>query len=175
VAFVSFTSSRQANLSFNGVAGMSYVKHVIQPNEKILRIGKKHWIVYGYAILSLIIGVVLILLEYTFFDSEPVIIFTAALFGVLTIVYGVRGWFKRWTTEIAVTDKRIIYKTGFINRHTQEMNMDKVASVDVDQTVWGRLFDFGSVQILGTGGARGIERLEEIDSPIELRNAIDVR
>jgi uncharacterized membrane protein YdbT with pleckstrin-like domain len=161
--------------AFSGAAGMSYVKHVIQPNEKILRVGKKHWIVYGRAILFLVIGVVLLLLEYIFFDSELAIVVTAALFGVLALGYAARGWFERWTIEIAVTDKRIIYKTGFINRHTQEMNMDKVARVDVDQTILGRFLDFGSIEILGTGGAAGFERLDEIDSPIKLRNAIEVR
>jgi uncharacterized membrane protein YdbT with pleckstrin-like domain len=158
-----------------GVAGMSYVTHVLQPNEKILKISKKHWIVYGRALLFLIVGIALISLEYIFFDSEPVMSITGVALGALTLVYAAKGWFERWTTEIAVTDKRIIYKTGFIKRHTKEMNMDKVASVDVDQSVLGRLLDFGSVEILGAGGAGGFERLNEIDSPIELRNAIEVR
>ncbi len=110
------------------------------------------------------------------------------MFGILTLISAANAWFKRWTTEIAVTDKRIIYKTGFINRHTEEMNMDKVSSVDVDQTFWGRIFDFGTIRIIGAGGAGrrdeddnekelklGIERLDMIGSPIKLRNAIDVR
>jgi uncharacterized membrane protein YdbT with pleckstrin-like domain len=168
-------SNRRANFAFNGVAGMSYVKHVIQPGEKILFIGKKHWIVFRYSLLFLISGIILVFLEYGYFDTGPLIIATAALFGLLTLVYGFQAWFDRWTTEIAVTDKRIIYKTGFINRHTKEMNMDKVASVDVDQTVLGRFLDYGSVEILGTGGAGGFERLDRIASPIKLRNAIDVR
>lgn len=50
-----------------------------------------------------------------------------------------------------------------------------MSSVDVDQSFWGRLFDFGSVQILGAGGATGIERLDRIADPVGLRNAIDVR
>jgi hypothetical protein len=170
-----FSPNRRAYFASSGAAGMSYVKHVLQPGEKILRIGKKHWIVYGRAFLFLVAGIVLILLEYNYFYSGPVIIATAVLFGLLTLVYGFRGWFERWTIEIAVTDKRIIYKTGFITRHTQEMNMDKVARVDVDQSIWGRFLDFGSVEILGTGGAAGFERLDEIGSPIKLRNAIEVR
>jgi uncharacterized membrane protein YdbT with pleckstrin-like domain len=171
----SFASNRRTDFSFSGGAGMSYVKHVLQPGEQILWIGKKHWIVYRYSLLFLIVGIILILLEYNYFDSELLIIATTILFGLLTLAYGLQAWFDRWTTEIAVTDKRIIYKTGFINRHTKEMNMDKVASVDVDQTVWGRLLDYGSVEILGTGGAGGFERLRRIASPIKLRNAIDVR
>ena len=53
--------------------------------------------------------------------------------------------------------------------------MDKVASVDVDQSILGRMLNYGSIRILGTGGAHGIERLDRIASPIALRNAIDVK
>jgi membrane protein YdbS with pleckstrin-like domain len=174
---------------FNGVAGMSYVKHVIQPGEKILVDGRLSWVLYLPAILYLIGGLVLIAVEDVFWPQYGSLIMlgTTAVFGILALVSAANAWFKRWTTEIAVTDKRIIYKTGFINRHTEEMNMDKVSSVDVDQTFWGRIFDFGTIRILGAGGAGrrdkdekdeprpGIERLDMIGSPIELRNAIDVR
>ena len=74
-------------------------------------------------------------------------------FAVLFVMSFVHAWFMRWITEIAVTDRRIIYKRGFINRHTEEMNMDKVASVDVDQSILGRMLDYGTVHVLGTGGA----------------------
>jgi len=153
------------------------VKHVLQPGEKILVDGRLSWVLYIPAILYLVGGAILVAIENIFWPwYQPLVVFgTIAVFGILTLVSAGHAWFRWWTTEIAVTDKRIIYKTGFINRHTKEMNMDKVASVDVDQTVWGRLFDYGSVEILGTGGAGGFERLDKIGSPIKLRNAIDVR
>ena len=53
-----------------------------------------------------------------------------------------------------MTDRRVIYKRGFITRHTVEMNMDKVASVDVDQSILGRMLDYGTVHVIGTGGAQ---------------------
>ena len=53
-----------------------------------------------------------------------------------------------------MTDRRIIYKRGFISRHTEEMNMDKVASVDVDQSILGRILDYGTIHVIGTGGAQ---------------------
>ena len=73
----------------------------------------------------------------------------------------------RWITEIAVTDRRVIYKRGFITRHTVEMNMDKVASVDVDQSILGRMLDYGTVHVSGLAASkttnadvvRGIEHL----------------
>jgi uncharacterized membrane protein YdbT with pleckstrin-like domain len=158
---------------------MSYVKHVLQPGEKVIMVGRISWVVYHRALFYLIGGLVLLFLEHLYWGQdwfrELVMVITALLFGAATLVSAFYAWFIRWTTEIAVTDKRIIYKRGFITRHTAEMNMDKVASVDVDQSVWGRMLDYGSVRILGTGGATGIERLDMIGSPIALRNAIDVR
>ena len=83
------------------------------------------------------------------------------------------AWLRRWTTELAVTDKRIIFKRGFIRRRTIEMNMDKVESVDVDQSVLGRILDYGDITVRGTG--TGIEPLKGIDSPIDFRNHVTAR
>ena len=69
-----------------------------------------------------------------------------------------------------VTDRRVIYKKGLIRRQTNEMNMDKVESVKIDQSILGRMLDYGDVTILGTG--EGFETLRTIASPIELRNSI---
>ena len=74
-----------------------------------------------------------------------------------------RAWFHRWTTEVAITNRRIILKRGFVRRHTIEMNMDKVESVDVDQSLLGRLFNYGDITVRGTG--EGFERLRMIDAP----------
>ena len=60
--------------------------------------------------------------------------------GVLMIL---RAWFERWATEVLVTDRRVIYARGFIQRHTVEINMDKIESVDVDQGIMGRAFNYG--------------------------------
>ena len=158
---------------------MSYVRRVLQPGENVLIVGRVSWLIYARAIASVVVGAALLILEQIFVPQGPthdyLIYATVALFGLAALGSALRAWFIRWTTEIAVTDKRIIYKCGFITRHTAEMNMDKVASVDVDQSLLGRMFDYGSVHILGTGGARGIERLDLISAPIALRNAIDVR
>jgi uncharacterized membrane protein YdbT with pleckstrin-like domain len=82
----------------------------------------------------------------------------------------VRQWFLSWITEIAVTNRRVIYKKGLIRRQTNEMNMDKVESVQIDQSILGRMLDYGDVTILGTG--EGFETLRTIAGPIELRNNI---
>ncbi len=156
---------------------MSYVKHVLQPEEKIVVDGRVSWVIYHRAIFAAIIALAFLAFGYKLAGSSVAwLCFAAAIiFGALTLVSAAHAWFIRFTTEIAVTNKRIIFKRGLFTRHTAEMNMDKVASVDVDQSLLGRIFNYGSVQILGTGGARGIERLDRIGNPLALRNAIDVR
>ena len=83
------------------------------------------------------------------------------------------AWFAQWTTEIAVTNRRVISKRGFIRRHTAEMNMDKIESVTVSQSILGRILDYGSIHVRGTG--EGIETLNRIRAPIALRNCITAR
>ena len=94
---------------------------------------------------------------------------TGAL-AVIALLAILRGLFRRSTTEIAVTDRRIIFKRGLIRRHTVEMNMQKVESVDVDQTLMGRLFNYGDVTVRGVGST--FERLDFIDAPLRLRTTV---
>jgi uncharacterized membrane protein YdbT with pleckstrin-like domain len=70
---------------------------------------------------------------------------------LLAVILALRAWLIRWMNEIVVTDRRVIYAHGFIQRHTVDVNMDKIESVDVDQTVMGRILDYGDVTIRGTG------------------------
>jgi uncharacterized membrane protein YdbT with pleckstrin-like domain len=149
---------------------MSYVNSVLQPGERVIMLGRLHWITYRNAILLAVLGVVLVTVESTMQMGDALISMTSIIFAVLVFVFFAYAWFMRWITEFAVTDKRVIYKRGFINRHTAEMNMDKVESVDVDQSVLGRMLDYGSIHVMGTG--QGIEHLHYIAQPLALRNAI---
>src|SRR5262249_7186511 len=136
----------------------------------VVAVGRLHWIGYWPAILCFAAGVIVIGWLYSR-DSRHWIISIAWLgFGAAFIFLFVRTWIDRFVTELAVTNNRIIYKHGLIRRHTSEMNMDKVESVNVVQSILGRLLDYGTIDIMGTG--QGFERLHEFASPLELRNAI---
>jgi len=74
---------------------------------------------------------------------------------------------RQMTSEFVITNKRIIMKTGLISRKTFEMNLQKIESVNVDQSFWGRLLGFGSVSIVGTGGSR--ESFSDISKPLLFR------
>jgi uncharacterized membrane protein YdbT with pleckstrin-like domain len=151
---------------------MSYVQTVIKPDERILATGHMHWIVYakGGAVLVLALIVLLFPVGQSFSTMARIVGWLLVVVGFVLLF---QAWFLKWTTEIAVTNLRVIQKRGFIRRITGEMNMDKVESVIVDQTLFGRLFDYGSIVVRGTGS--GIEGLHFIAKPIELRSAIVVR
>ena len=93
-------------------------------------------------------------------------------FALLSFLSFLSSWFERATTEIVVTDKRIIHKRGWIARRTEEMNITKVETVDVAQNVAGRMLNYGTVLIRGTGGSW--EPLRRVAAPLTLRNAIIV-
>ena len=91
------------------------------------------------------------------------IYFTAKAFFTLWISPIIR----QKTSEFVITNKRIIMKTGLISRKTFEMNLQKIESVNVDQSFWGRLLGFGTVSIVGTGGSR--ESFADISEPLLFR------
>lgn len=76
----------------------------------------------------------------------------------------------RYTDEFAVTNKRVIIKTGLISRKTFEMNHSKIESVNVDQSILGRILGYGTISIVGSGGSK--EEFPNIKSPVEFRKKI---
>ena len=148
---------------------MSYLDHVLQPGEKILYRTTVSWTLFVPGIALLILAIII----YGVASSSLPSLWANVLFviiGLPALFLLVRAWFTRWTTEIAVTNSRIILKRGFIRRHTIEMHMDKVESVDVDQSLLGRLFNYGNITVRGTGS--GFEPLTMIDHPLRFRSHV---
>ena len=152
---------------------MSYVNEVLQPDETVRFRTNVHWSVYLKAITALVIGLALLAWYWQDGTGNMILLLAAAAFGVSAFILVVPPFLERLGTEIAITDRRIIYKTGLVQRHTVEISMDKVESVDVDQSVLGRVFGYGTVTVRGTGEAA--EPLRNVAAPIALRNAVLVR
>jgi uncharacterized membrane protein YdbT with pleckstrin-like domain len=150
---------------------MKYIEKVLQPGEKIVFSSTLSWAVYFPSVLLWLAALALAVAGSAL--PASVWLWAALVVALLAAASSAKAWFRRWTTEIDVTDRRVVYKRGFIRRHTIEINMDKVESVDVDQSLFGRLFDYGDIVIRGTGA--GIEPLRGIDSPLAFRNAVTAR
>jgi uncharacterized membrane protein YdbT with pleckstrin-like domain len=152
---------------------MSYYQKILQPDETVKYVGKLHWIIYKHSILLGILAVVLAVVSLNLAeDWKLAVLAGSGVLAVLAILAFLRSWFVQWTTETVVTDKRIIHKLGFIARHTQEMNITKVETVDVMQSFWGRILGYGIVRAIGTGATW--ETLRPVASPLQLRNAITI-
>jgi len=80
---------------------------------------------------------------------------------------------ENWTSEYAITNKRVIIKIGLISRKTLEMNLSKIESVNVDQSIFGRLLGYGAITIIGTGGTR--ETFSALANPIQFRRVFQER
>ena len=152
-----------------------YIDDILQPGEKVLYSTNAHWIFFLPAIIGWIAVGVFLVLSGIVPPGPPVLICLslAAISAVAALYKTVTAWFHRWTTETDVTNFRVVHKTGFIKRQTFEMSVDKVESVDVDQSILGRILNYGDVSVLGVG--EGGKTLDMIASPLAFRNAITAR
>ena len=142
----------------------SYVSQILGPDERILYEGH----LSAIAILPALIGGILFV---------AIGIGAATMFNPLGIIVAVPGllWIgaalvRRSSTELAVTNRRVIAKFGFIRRSTVEMNLAKIESVRVEQSVPGRIFGYGSIYVVGTGST--LDPIAYIGDPIRFRQAI---
>jgi uncharacterized membrane protein YdbT with pleckstrin-like domain len=150
---------------------MDYVTRVLQPGESVVHLSRIHPIVFLPAVLWFVAALVLFIAALSMdgdfrIGGEALALF-ALLFGLAA---GLPALIRRATTELAVSDRRVIYKSGVLARHTLEMNRSKVESVDVDQSVLGRLFGFGTIVVRGTGGS--LEPIRMISDPLTFRSHI---
>ena len=152
---------------------MRYVRRVLQPGETIVYSTKLHWRVYIQAILLVIACIIIAGAAVATNDNQGISLafrIAAVIFALLALSAGLRAFIRRATTELAVTDHRVIYKSGLLSRHTIEMNRDKVESVDVDQSLLGRILGYGTVVVRGTGGS--LEPIRNISDPLSFRTHI---
>jgi uncharacterized membrane protein YdbT with pleckstrin-like domain len=153
-----------------------YIDDILQPGEKVLYSTNAHWVFFGPSILLWILAAILLVLSRMMPAGSPLIVACwalAAIVALFALYKTVTAWFQRWTTETDVTNLRVVHKTGFISRKTFEMSLDKVESVDVTQSIIGRIFDYGDVTIMGVGEGR--ETITTIASPLSFRNSITAR
>lgn len=128
---------------------MGYIEDTLSDSEQIVYEGQFHWTYYAAAWLSLIfLGVF-----------------------IIGIILFVQIMMRIWTTEVGVTNHRVIHKTGWISRSTDELELSSVEGVEVEQGILGRIFGYGRLIISGTGVEDVVTPL--IAEPLEFRKAID--
>jgi uncharacterized membrane protein YdbT with pleckstrin-like domain len=164
---------------------MSYVEKSLVPGETLLYQTRHHWMVLiGPALMGLVFAVLAVGLLAESIAArngkgmaagassagiEGMIVFGVFLL-VVAIVMLAYGIAKRNATEMAVTNKRVLIKTGMAGRRTLDLMLSRVESIGVEETVFGRMLGYGSVIVRGTGGTP--EPFVMIAHPQEFRRAV---
>lgn len=148
---------------------MGYIDKNLMGSEEVVYTAKIHWFIFVPPLIFLFAGIWL--MGSGVGATEPGSGGGFVVFGVTFVIVSIAGFISalitRATTELGITTKRVIAKVGLIRRNTIELNHSKVESFVVDQSVFGRIFDFGTLVIQGTGG--GKTPIKGIDSPLKFR------
>jgi uncharacterized membrane protein YdbT with pleckstrin-like domain len=138
-----------------------YVDASLGPDEHVVYRGGVSWVVYLAPVIMMGFGGAWALSG----GGVPGLILVLA--GVLA---GAGAFIRQATSEFAVTTARVVAKTGLLTRSTVEIALSKVESVEVRQDILGRLLNYGSITVSGTGGTR--EPFTLIDDPVGFRRAV---
>ena len=164
---------------------MGYVDRNLVPGETLLYLTRHHWLIligpFVVGLVLLVPGIALLLEAFSLRDTNGLAVgdttispSTMAILGVVLLFaaaiifsYGIA---RRNATEMAVTTRRVLIKTGMTSRRTLDMMLSRVESIGVEETTLGRLLGYGSVVVRGTGGTP--EPFEMISHPQEFRRAV---
>ena len=159
---------------------MSYVEKHLIPGESVEYQTKLHWIVMlGHAIAGILFALLAITIPIVWASlgtkrKGPSVPGAVYLFALICLLVGgalfLVGLLRRRATEMAVTSKRVIVKTGIAERRTVEILLSRIESVAVDEPALGRLLGYGTVIVRGTGGTP--ETFEKIYHPLEFREQV---
>lgn len=176
---------------------LDYVRQSLTDDEELVHVAHFHWFYTLSAVLNIVFGVVFCIViivgsimvephlpNFLKFDIPPdagwiervrgihpgikILAFLVLAMGLLRYAHMM---IIKATTEIAITNKRLIYKRGLIARYVGEMNIDRIEGVNVLQGIWGRIFNFGRVMVRGMGVGEVV--LPSIEDPIRFKKGIE--
>ena len=141
---------------------MSYVDENLMQDEIVIYKADVHWLVFLPTIITFLASFFILSIASVGTHELGILIYELGLFMkilggflfILSVVSFLHALIIKKTTELAVTSKRVIAKTGFISRRTTELNHSKVESFKVNQGIFGRIFNCGTIVINGTGGGK---------------------
>jgi uncharacterized membrane protein YdbT with pleckstrin-like domain len=158
---------------------MGYIDRNLVPGERVVYQTRLHWIaMIGHMVLSILfLAVGGALLYYAYAHQQDLQVSNlhmmeagaAALLFAGLVVFAI-GAVRRNATEMAVTNRRVVIKTGLASRRTIEMLLNKVETIEISEPAMGRMLGYGSILIVGTGGTN--EPFHRMAHPLEFRNQV---
>ncbi|MGE4352011.1 MAG: PH domain-containing protein [Bdellovibrionales bacterium] len=158
----------------------SYVKRAMQPNEKVLYSAQLHWIIYKSGICFTLVGALIghftvpLVTIYTGPDVASYLTTPVRFVSVALILLGAMQLFfsyiRQISTELVITDQRVIAKHGYISTTSYELMLPKVEGATIDQSILGRLLGYGTLMVKGTGG--GISPIDHVAKPYQFHSSL---
>ncbi len=145
---------------------MSYVENNLLDNEKILYQSKIHWIVFVSPCVWILITLIIA-------TQSRIFLPLAMVASILAVYYLISAFIRYKFSEYAVTDKRVLIKIGFISRESLEMFLQKIEGIQVRQNIPGRIFNYGTIIVIGTGGTPSF--FPTIDEPLTFRKNVQAQ
>jgi uncharacterized membrane protein YdbT with pleckstrin-like domain len=158
---------------------MSYVESNLVPGEKVIYQTRLHWIVMlGHVVTGCLLlalpGALLLYYAFSHSEMDANTLHLTEGGGAALLVCGaiviLIGMVRRSATEMAVTNRRVVIKTGLMSRKTVEMMLNKVESIEVSETAGGRLLGYGTIVVIGTGGTS--DPFRKVAHPLEFRSQV---
>jgi len=152
---------------------MSYIHKSLLDGEEILYLTRRHKIIFTYPVLWLLVSAILFGIKY-FFVFKPEVNYALVIFSgiflAISLIHALVIWVNYLCAEFGITNQRVIVKEGFLKRKTIEVFLKSVESVQVDQSIWGRILNFGTVIVSGTGGVT--DPLNMIRKPLDFKKQV---
>jgi uncharacterized membrane protein YdbT with pleckstrin-like domain len=149
------------------MAAMSYIDRNLIEGERVVYRTRLHWLVFAMPILVTI--VVLLPAAWFLLDSPNWQGFAWVPLALALLVL-LPAFVKRQSSDFAVTNKRVMMKSGVMTTRSVELLLNKIEAIAVDQSLAGRMFGYGNIVVTGSGGTR--EAFSQIQSPLEFRRAV---
>ncbi len=153
-----------------------YIQSLMGENEKMLLVTRQHWFVLSSTIIAEILIILIIIAVATTVAilTPPVGLLAAivamglSLIPVVSMVRDILIWYNR---QYIVTNRRVIQISGVINKNVVDSSLEKVNDVKMSQSFFGRIFDYGNVEIL-TASELGINQFQRIGDPVHFKTAM---
>ena len=148
---------------------MSYVEGTLSQGEEIKEKVRLHWVNYlftWFLCLLVFLLVLLWLVDATLRQSLECQIFVG-----VAVLWAVYDYLRLATIEMVITNKRVICKKGIISVKTQELKTNKIESVEIKQSILGRIFGYGTLMFSGTGTAK--VRFAAVDNPWVVKSQVE--
>ena len=143
---------------------MSYIEQTLASDEKIEVVAELHWFAYIKAFTIAFVAFVFVIFSLIYDIS-------ILLFGFITVLLALYYFLLIKTTEMVVTNKRIICKVGIISIKTEELKNKKIEAIEMKQNLFGRIFDYGNICFSGTGTSK--VKFLYVNNPHQIKNNID--